>query len=85
EARRAAEQSQATAKALYGLVSRRDELRGRLGACQVMAVRKGLAEDPAASELFERARVLLWTAPCDLTRAAAAVETYQRAIHGGKP
>ncbi|MGV9377591.1 hypothetical protein ACWDRB_17335 [Nonomuraea sp. NPDC003707] len=85
EARKAAEQSQATAKALYGLVSRRDELRGRLGACQVMAVRKGLAEDPAASELFERARVLLWTAPCDLTRAAAAVETYQRAIHGGKP
>ncbi|MFI7227966.1 hypothetical protein ACIBO5_32515 [Nonomuraea angiospora] len=85
EARRAAEQSQATAKALYGLVSRRDELRGRLGACQVMAVRKGLAEDPAASELFERARMLLWTAPCDLTRAAAAVETYQRAIHGGKP
>ncbi|MFI6734719.1 hypothetical protein ACIBI9_17465 [Nonomuraea sp. NPDC050451] len=85
EARKAAEQSQMTAKALYGLVSRRDELRGRLGACQVMAVRKGLAEDPAASELFERARVLLWTAPCDLTRAAAAVETYQRAIHGGKP
>ncbi|MEV4011853.1 hypothetical protein AB0J35_15235 [Nonomuraea angiospora] len=85
EARKAAEQSQTTAKALYGLVSRRDELRGRLGACQVMAVRKGLAEDPAACELFERARVLLWTAPCDLTRAAAAVETYQRAIHGGKP
>ncbi|MEV4574847.1 hypothetical protein AB0K16_16465 [Nonomuraea jabiensis] len=85
EARKAAEQSQNTAKALYGLVSRRDELRGRLGACQVMAVRKGLAEDPAAGELFERARVLLWTAPCDLTRAAAAVETYQRAIHGGRP
>ncbi|MFI7125206.1 hypothetical protein ACIBQ1_05895 [Nonomuraea sp. NPDC050153] len=85
EARKAAEQSQTTAKALYGLVSRRDELRGRLGACQVMAVRKGLAEDPATSELFERARVLLWTAPCDLTKAAAAVETYQRAIHGGKP
>ncbi|MET7330101.1 hypothetical protein [Nonomuraea sp. NPDC005650] len=85
EARKAAEQSQTTAKALYGLVGRRDELRGRLGACQVMAVRKGLAEDPATSELFERARVLLWTAPCDLTKAAAAVETYQRAIHGGKP
>ncbi|MFI7634145.1 hypothetical protein [Nonomuraea sp. NPDC049400] len=84
EARKAAEQSLATAKALYGLVGRRDELRGRLGACQVMAVRKGLAEDPAAAELYERARVLLWSAPCDLTKAAAAVETYQRAIHGGK-
>ncbi|MGR6922347.1 hypothetical protein ACU635_49545 [[Actinomadura] parvosata] len=83
-ARQAGEQSLATAKALYGLVGRRDELRGRLGACQVMAVRKGLAEDPAAVELYERARVLLWSAPCDLTRAAAAVETYQRAISGGK-
>ncbi|KAB8195871.1 hypothetical protein FH608_010270 [Nonomuraea phyllanthi] len=84
DARRAAEQSHATARALYGLVGRRDELRGRLGACQVMAVRKGLAEDPAASDLYERARALLWSAPCDLTKAAAAVETYQRAIHGGK-
>ncbi|MEV0380277.1 hypothetical protein [Nonomuraea sp. NPDC050643] len=84
EVRKAAEQSQATAKALYGLVGRRDELRGRLGACQVMAVRKGLAEDPAAAELYERARLILWSAPCDLTKAAAAVETYQRAIHGGK-
>ncbi|WP_188190136.1 hypothetical protein [Nonomuraea sp. SYSU D8015] len=84
DARKAAEQAQATAKALYGLVSRRDELRGRLGACQVMAVRKGMAEDPAASALFARARALLWTAPCDLTKAAAAVEDYQRAIHGGR-
>ncbi|MEU6728215.1 hypothetical protein ABZ917_31305 [Nonomuraea wenchangensis] len=80
----AARQAQTTARALYGLVGRRDELRGRLGACQVMAVRKGLAEDPAAAELFERARALLWSAPCDLTAAAAAVETYQRAIHGGE-
>ncbi|MFI7700122.1 hypothetical protein [Nonomuraea sp. NPDC049480] len=84
DARRAAEQAQATARALYGLVGRRDELRGRLGACQVMAVRKGMAEDPAATALFDRARALLWTAPCDLTKAAAAVEDYQRAIHGGK-
>ncbi|MEU6715625.1 hypothetical protein ABZ897_29530 [Nonomuraea sp. NPDC046802] len=84
DARQAAEQAQAMAKALYGLVGRRDELRGRLGACQVMAVRKGMAEDPVAGELYERARVLLWTAPCDLTRAATAVEDYQRAIHGGK-
>ncbi|MDP4507192.1 coiled-coil domain-containing protein [Nonomuraea turcica] len=79
----AAEQALATAKALYGLVGRRDELRGRLGACQVMAVRKGMAEDPAATGLFARARALLWSAPCDLTKAAAAVEDYQRAIHGG--
>ncbi|MEO3868478.1 hypothetical protein ABGB18_06575 [Nonomuraea sp. B12E4] len=81
--RAAAEQARTTARAMYGLISRRDELRGRLGACQMMAVRKGLAEDPVTSELFERARALLWSAPCDLTSAAAAVETYQRAIHGG--
>ncbi|MBF8188973.1 hypothetical protein ITP53_25210 [Nonomuraea sp. K274] len=85
DARRTADEARVTAKALYGLVGRRDELRGRLGACQAMAVRKGLAEDPAATGLFERARVLLWSAPCDLTKAAAAVETYQRAIHGGTP
>ncbi|NUT41341.1 MAG: hypothetical protein HOV86_15270 [Thermoactinospora sp.] len=85
EAEQAAGRAQATAKALYGLVGRRDELRGRLGACQAMAVRKGMAEDPSASECYERARALLWSAPCDLTKAAAAVETYQRAIHGGKP
>ncbi|MFC4005827.1 hypothetical protein ACFOY2_01235 [Nonomuraea purpurea] len=84
DARQAAEQAQAMAKALYGLVGRRDELRGRLGACQVMAVRKGMAEDPTAGELYERARTLLWSAPCDLTKAATAVEDYQRAIHGGR-
>ncbi|SEF73911.1 hypothetical protein SAMN05444920_101515 [Nonomuraea solani] len=83
EARKAADQSLATARALYGLVGRRDELRGRLGACQAMAVRKGLAEDPAAGHLYERARAILWSAPCDLTKAATAVENYQRAIHGG--
>ncbi|MEU8251175.1 hypothetical protein [Nonomuraea sp. NPDC048916] len=82
-AQEAAGQAQATAKALFGLVGRRDELRGRLGACQAMAVRKGRAEDPETTRLYERARSLLWTAPCDLTKAAEAVDLYQRAIHGG--
>ncbi|WP_101783353.1 hypothetical protein [Nonomuraea indica] len=81
--RDAENRARTTAKALYGLVGRRDELRGRLGACQAMAVRKGRAEDPVAAGLYERARLLLWSAPCDLTRAAEAVELYQRAIHGG--
>ncbi|MEV0149165.1 MULTISPECIES: hypothetical protein [unclassified Nonomuraea] len=82
-ARQAAEQARATAAAMYGLVGRRDELRGRLGACQAMAVRRGTAEDPEAIRLHDRARLLLWTAPCDLTKAAEAVDLYQRAIHGG--
>ncbi|MFG3440061.1 hypothetical protein ACGF0J_22660 [Nonomuraea sp. NPDC047897] len=81
--RQAESRAQATAQALYGLVGRRDELRGRLGACQAMAARKDMAEDPVAAGLYERARLLLWSAPCDLTRAAEAVERYQRAIHGG--
>lgn len=80
---RALQQAQATAKALYGLVGRRDELRGRLEATQAMAVRRGRAEDPAAVQAYQQARVLLWSAPCDLTRAAEAVDLYQRAIHGG--
>ncbi|MER6944996.1 hypothetical protein ABT294_13315 [Nonomuraea sp. NPDC000554] len=80
----AAGQARATAKALYGLLGRRDELRGRLGAVEAMAARKGMAEDPDAVRLYEQARLLLWTAPCDLTKAAQAVDLYQRAIHGGK-
>ncbi|GAB2911246.1 hypothetical protein ACFMQL_24610 [Nonomuraea fastidiosa] len=84
EVRAAEERARTTARALYGLLARRDELRGRLGACQAMAVRKGLAEDPETTERYELARALLWTAPCDLTRAAAAVDDYQRAIHGGE-
>ncbi len=30
---------------------------------------------------YDQARELLWTAPCDLTAAAAAVAGDQRAIH----
>lgn len=79
----ATEQSRATARALFGLIARRDELRGRLLAVQAKAARTGLAEDPAATRLFEQARLLLWSAPCDLKRAAAALDDYQHAIHGG--
>ncbi|WP_327086323.1 hypothetical protein OIE66_28830 [Nonomuraea sp. NBC_01738] len=81
--RRAAEQARTTAKALAGLLARRDELRGRLVATQAKAARTGLAEDAGAVRLFEEARLLLWTAPCDLTLAAAAVDHYQHAISGG--
>ncbi|MFG1943772.1 hypothetical protein [Nonomuraea sp. NPDC048826] len=73
----------AAARGLHGLVGRRDELRGLLGACQAKAARVGMVEDPAAMRLYEQARLLLWTAPCDLTKAAAAVDQYKRAIHGG--
>ncbi|MFI6812362.1 hypothetical protein ACIBG7_08135 [Nonomuraea sp. NPDC050328] len=70
-----------TAGALLGLVNRRDELRGRLTATQAKAVRKRLAEDPVASRLYEEARTLLWSAPCDLTGAARAVERYSEEVN----
>ncbi|WP_336204572.1 hypothetical protein [Nonomuraea sp. LPB2021202275-12-8] len=83
QAEEAARQARATAKALFGLVGRRDELRGLLVASQAKAVRKGMAEDPEAVRLYTQARALLWSAPCDLTKAATAVDLYKRAIHGG--
>lgn len=63
-----------------GLLDRRGELRGRLEAYRAKAARLGFAEDDALTGLYERARELLWTAPCDLRRSTAAVAEYQRAI-----
>ncbi|MEV4835055.1 hypothetical protein AB0K05_11065 [Nonomuraea sp. NPDC049486] len=83
QAEEAEAKAKAAARALRGLLNRRDELRGLLGACQAKAARTGMVEDPAAMRLYERARLLLWSSPCDLTRAAAAVDEYKRAINGG--
>jgi hypothetical protein len=65
--------------AATGLASR-DELRGLLGAYKAKAARLGVAEDADLIAGYDQARDLLWTAPCDLTAAAAAVAGYQRAI-----
>ncbi len=45
-----------------------------------MAARLGLAEDPEVVERFEKARWLLWSAPCDLRAGAEAVARFQRAL-----
>jgi len=58
----------------------RAELRGRLEAYKAMAARLGLAEDPEVIERFEKARWLLWSAPCDLRAAADAVVRFQQAL-----
>ena len=71
---------QAAERALTALVSRRDELRGLLGAYQAKAARFGAAEDPALVERYDRAHGLLWTAPCDLDAAEQAVTGYQQAV-----
>ena len=61
-------------------LANRAELRGLLGAYKAKAARLGVAEDADLVASYDRARDLLWTAPCDLTAAAAAVAGYQQAI-----
>ncbi|WP_030170602.1 hypothetical protein [Spirillospora albida] len=63
-----------------GLLDRRGELRGRLEAYRAKAARLGLAEDDGLTARYREARELLWTAPCELRAATAAVAEYQRAI-----
>jgi len=61
-------------------LGRRDELRGLLGAYKSKAGRLGAAEDGDLAARYNQAYELLWTAPCDLAAAAAAVTGYQQAI-----
>ncbi|MGH3780567.1 MAG: hypothetical protein ACRDRO_08030 [Pseudonocardiaceae bacterium] len=59
----------------------REELRGRLGAYRAKAAGLGRIEDLALEQRYQRARTLLWRAPCDLAVAAAAVAQYQDAVN----
>jgi hypothetical protein len=67
-------------RAAVSALARRDELRGLLGAYKSKAARLGAVEDAALAERYARARDLLWTAPCDLAAAEAAVVGYQQAV-----
>jgi hypothetical protein len=67
-------------RAAAALLGRRDELRGLLDAYQAKAARLGAAEDAELTARYQQARDLLWTAPCNLVAAAAAVTHYQQAI-----
>jgi hypothetical protein len=80
EASSAARRSGEAQQAALALLRRRDELRGLLGAYQAKAARLGAAEDEDIGAHYDRARDLLWTAPCDLSAAADAVTRYQQAI-----
>jgi hypothetical protein len=62
------------------LLERRNELRGLLDAYRARAAQIGGAENPELDTLHERARDLLWTAPCDLPAAADAVTSFQQAV-----
>ncbi|MET9252453.1 hypothetical protein ACGFZL_02620 [Streptomyces sp. NPDC048182] len=57
----------------------RAELRGRLDAYKAKVARLGYAEDPELTEKYEKARRMLWSAPCDLRVAEQAVLRYQHA------
>jgi len=59
----------------------RAELRGRLGAYRAKAATLGRIEDLALEQLYQRAHDLLWSAPCDLAIASAAVAEYQSAVN----
>jgi hypothetical protein len=61
-------------------LDRRDELRGLLDAYKAKAAGLGAAENADLEAAYERARGVLWTAPCDLAVAAAAVTGYQQAV-----
>ncbi|GAA4074991.1 hypothetical protein [Actinomadura miaoliensis] len=63
-----------------GLLDRREELRGRLDAYRAKAARLGHLEDDELAAMYERARALLWTSPCDLRGATVALSAYQQAI-----
>jgi hypothetical protein len=62
------------------LLDRRAELRGLLDAYEAKAGRLGAAENADLTRCYQRARDLLWSAPCDLTAAGAALRDYQQAV-----
>jgi hypothetical protein len=72
-------------RTVVAAMAKRDELRGLLGAYKAKAARLGAVEDPGLAERYDRARDLLWTAPCDLAAAEAAVAGYQQAVLGVPP
>jgi hypothetical protein len=69
-------------RAVVAAMAKRDELRGLLGAYKAKAARLGAVEDSGLAERYDQARDLLWTAPCDLATAEAAVAAYQQAVLG---
>jgi hypothetical protein len=61
-------------------IATRDELRGRLEAYRAKAVATGSGEDLELDRLHDEARAVLYSAPCDLSRAEELVTAYQRGV-----
>ncbi len=73
-------QCQEAEQAAAGLVGQRNELRGLLDSYHAMAGGLGAAENADLDAIYQQAKQLLWTAPCDLEAATAAVNGYQQAV-----
>ncbi len=69
-----------TERTVAALLRRRDERRGLFDTYKAKAARLGATEDPGLVARYDQARELLWTAPCDLTAAADAVNRFQQAV-----
>jgi hypothetical protein len=80
ESAAAASAWQEAESAALALLDQRNELRGLLDAYRAKAGRLGGAENTGLTEAHQLARDLLWSAPCELTAAAAAVRRYQDAV-----
>ena len=61
-------------------IDQRNELRGRLDAYRAKANRLGLLEDSRLSQLYDRARQELYSAPTNLTTAEELVRRYQQSL-----
>ncbi|MBV9823796.1 MAG: hypothetical protein JO144_16320 [Actinobacteria bacterium] len=79
-ARSAYDQARTDRDASAAPLAERSELRGRLDAYASKAARYGLAESAQLTRMAGRARDLLYTAPCDLPAARAAVAAYSNAV-----
>jgi hypothetical protein len=67
----------------YGApLAERDELRGRLKAYRAMAEATLRDDDARVVAGWDEAHGILWSAPCDLVAARAAVTRYQQAVRG---
>ncbi|HYK33893.1 MAG TPA: hypothetical protein VEV63_18110 [Streptosporangiaceae bacterium] len=67
-------------QAAADLVGKRNEMRGLLDSYRAMAGGLGAAENAELDAVYQQAKQLLWTAPCDLEAATAAVNGYQQAV-----
>ncbi|WP_091050367.1 hypothetical protein [Glycomyces sambucus] len=63
----------------------RNRLRSEAEAYRARADRLGLASDPRFRTAWERARTVLWTAPCSLPEARKAVDALAASVNGDRP